>query len=144
MALPTPEPGLVICYSYLWHDQQRSGESEGRKNRPCAIILAVKDDTGDIRTYVAPITHVRPSDPHAIELPPFVKRKLGMDETPSWVICNELNWFIWPGFDLQPIARETPDSFAWGFLPVEIFEAVKRGILAHREAGKLKTTQRDE
>ncbi len=36
--------------------------------------------------------------------------------------------FVWPGYDLRPITRDKPDVFAWRFLPVEIFVALKRGI----------------
>ena len=32
MALPTPTPGLVICYSYLWTSEHHAGRDEGRKN----------------------------------------------------------------------------------------------------------------
>jgi hypothetical protein len=143
MALPTPEPGLVISYTYLWRDQAQFGAEEGRKARPCAIVVAAADDDGDIRVYVAPITHAQPDDPHAVEVPPAVKRRLGLDAARSWIVTSELNRFVWPGFDLHPIAREAPDTFAWGFLPVEIFEAVKRGIAAHRATRRMNITSRD-
>lgn len=148
MPLPSPEPGLVISYAYLWRDQAQSsakvaGAQEGRKARPCAIVVAAADDDGDIRVYAAPVTHAQPDDPHAVELPTAVKRRLGLDEARSWIVTSELNRFVWPGFDLQPIARDTPDTFAWGFLPVEIFNAVKRGIAAHRRLRHMTVTPRD-
>ena len=143
MALPTPEPGLVISYAYLWHDQRRSGAREGRKARPCAIVVAATDEDGDIRVYVAPITHSKPDDPHAVEVPPSIKRRLGLDAAPSWIVTGELNRFIWPGYDLHPIARDKPDTFAWGFLPTEVFAAVKRGIAAHRRERRLDLTSRE-
>ncbi len=143
MALPKPEPGLVISYSYLWRDQHRAGAQEGRKARPCAIVAAATDEDGDLRVYVAPITHAKPNDPHAVELPLAVKRRLGLDDAPAWIVTDELNRFIWPGYDLQPIARDKPDTFAWGFLPTEIFAAVKRGIAAHRERNRLGLTPRE-
>jgi hypothetical protein len=34
ITLPKPEPGLVIRYSYLWHDEHRQGREEGVKDRP--------------------------------------------------------------------------------------------------------------
>jgi hypothetical protein len=129
VALPEPVPGLIIAYAYLWRDQQASGTKEGRKTRPCAIILATVDDDGDRLVYVAPVTHSRPSDDaDAVELPSRVKRHLGLDGAPSWIITSELNRFIWPGFDLRPISRDRPDVFAWGFLPVELFAEVKAAI----------------
>jgi hypothetical protein len=142
MALPEPAPGLVISYAYLWHDQHRAGLDEGRKARPCAIVLAAIDDTGDTRVYVAPITHSRPADPHAVELSSKIKKHLGLDDEPSWVVTNELNRFIWPGFDLRPISRSQPKAFTWGFLPVKIFEAIKRGIAMHQRSQDLKLTPR--
>lgn len=124
MTLPSPAPGLVLSYSYLWHHQHGAGETDGRKDRPCAIVLTAVDEEGDLRVYVAPITHSRPKDdPHAVELPPIVKRKLGLD--------------------LRPIARNRSDTFVWGFLPENIFAAVKRGIAAHQRAGRMRLTGRD-
>jgi hypothetical protein len=110
MTLPVPAPGLVICYSYLWREQHEAGADEGRKARPCAIVVATTDDDGDTKVYVAPITHSRPDDIHAVEIPHGVKRRLGLDDQPSWIVTSELNRFIWPGYDLQPIARGKPDK----------------------------------
>lgn len=143
MALPDPAPGLVISYSYLRRDQHHAGAEEGRKARPCAIVVAMTDDDGDTKVYVAAVTHSRPDDPHAVELPPAVKRRLGLDEAPSWIVTSELNRFVWPGYDLRPIARDRPDVFAWGFLPVEVFEALKRGVAAHQRGRRLSITPRE-
>jgi len=143
MALPEPAPGLVISYSYLRHDQHRAGAEEGRKARPCAIVVATTDEDGDTKVYVAPITHARPDDPYAVELPPAVKRRLGLDQAPSWIVTNELNRFIWPGYDLRPIARDQPERFAWGFLPVALFDALKQGIAAHQRQRRLLVTPKE-
>lgn len=144
MTLPEPQPGLVIGYSYLWLDQERAGETEGRKDRPCAIVVVTKDEDEDTLVYVVPITHTRPSDDsHAVELPRAAKRRLGLDAAPSWIVTAELNRFVWPGYDLRPISRDKPDIFAWGFLPIEIFEAVKRGISQHQRAKRLTVIGRD-
>jgi hypothetical protein len=143
MALPDPEPGLVISYSYLWHDQHQAGAEEGRKARPCAIVVATADEDGDTKVYVAPITHSQPDDPHAVELPAAVKRRLGLDGAPSWIVTSELNRFIWPGYDLRPITRNKPDVFAWGFLPVGIFAALKQGIAVHQRERRLRLTPRE-
>jgi hypothetical protein len=42
MALPEPECGLVISYSYLWRHEALQGVEEGRKNRPCVVVAAVE------------------------------------------------------------------------------------------------------
>jgi hypothetical protein len=51
MALPEPEPGLVISYVYLWHHEHQSGHDEGRKDRPCVIVVAA-ERTSDGATVV--------------------------------------------------------------------------------------------
>ncbi len=143
MTLPTPAPGLVISYAYLWRTEQRTGSTEGRKDRPCAIVVATKDEDGDILVYVSPITHTPPSGGAALEIPASVKRRLGLDSGRSWIVTDELNRFIWPGYDLRPIARDQPDVFQWGFLPVELFEALKAAILQHQQARRLGVVHRD-
>ena len=56
-ALPEPIPGLIIRYSYLWHREHLEGRDEGQKDRPCAIVAALRtDENGDIRVLVLPIT----------------------------------------------------------------------------------------
>ena len=78
-----------------------------------------------------------------MELPAAVKRRLGLDGAPSWIVTSELNRFVWPGYDLRPIARDEPDVFAWGFLPAGIFAALKQGIAAHQRERRLRLTPRE-
>lgn len=112
MPLPRPEPGLVISYAYLWRHEYRRGREEGAKSRPCAIVLATMIEADDVVVTVAPVTHSPPEDPAlAIELSAKVKRRLGLDDTPSWIIADEVNRFTWPGPDLRPISRATPGRF---------------------------------
>lgn len=137
MALPEPEPGLVISYAYLWHNEFRAGHVEGRKDRPSVIILAVTDtrDGGRMVT-VLPITH-RPPDPPGggIELPTAVKRHLKLDDQRSWVMITEGNRFRWPGYDLRPIPGGADHSY--GFLPPNLFNDIRRAFLDHHKAAKL-------
>jgi hypothetical protein len=60
MALPEPEPGLVINYAYLWHHEHEAGQEEGRKDRPSVIVLSVEGRHGATVVTVLPITHVGP------------------------------------------------------------------------------------
>jgi len=116
--LPEPRPGLVIAYSYLWESEYRAGQEEGAKDRPCAIVIATRMEDGDVVVTVAPITHRPPKDSrHGVELPTDVKHRLGLDEKRSWIICTELNRFVWPGPDLRPVSRSKPGQFAYGTLP---------------------------
>ncbi|MFV3127749.1 growth inhibitor PemK [Niveispirillum sp. KHB5.9] len=118
MALPQPENGLVLSYTYLWRHEAAAGLTEGRKNRPAAILLCVnRMDAVAPQVTVAPITHSPPQDPAAaVEIPPSVKAHLGLDYERSWVVLDDLNVFTWPGFDLAPVPGH-PDRFAYGLLP---------------------------
>ena len=143
MAIPQPATGLVVSYDYLWKDQARGGETSGRKTRPCAVIITIRDADNELRVFVAPITHSDPQDPTAVPLPLAVKRRLGLDDQPSWIVTTELNDFVWPGFDLRPVARDKPEVFAWGYLPVELVAAVRDGIARNRTDRRLGLVNRD-
>jgi hypothetical protein len=102
VALPKPEPGLVIRYSYLWHSEYRKGREEGVKDRPCAIVASmVSLEDGTTRVLVLPITHTPPENASlAVEIPTSVKTRLKLDTEQSWVVVSEWNEFVWPGPDL--------------------------------------------
>lgn len=93
MSIPTPKPGLVIRYSFLWSSEHEAGAAEGKKDRPCAIVVAVpQGDSGQVRTVVAPITHAAPNDPStSLEVPANVCRSLGLDVGRHWIRFDELN-----------------------------------------------------
>ena len=117
MALPEPECGLVISYSYLWRNEYEAGKIEGVKNRPCAIILVVKNDNDSQTVTVAPITHTPPNNlAVAVEIPPRVKQYLGLDGERSWIILDDFNEFLWPGYDLRSIPGKI-GKYDYGLLP---------------------------
>jgi hypothetical protein len=99
MPIPNPEPGLVISYAYLWHHEHEVGRDEGQKDRPSVIVLAVEREAdGAMIVTVLPITHSAPADADsALEIPLPVKRHLGLDDDPSWIVVAEGNEFLWPG-----------------------------------------------
>lgn len=145
MSLPNPEPGLVICYSYLWHEEHERGGEEGMKDRPCAIVLTVQDDEGDTIVTVVPVTHTPPQRPdEAIEIPFSTKQRLGLDAERSWVIVSEVNRFVWPGPDLRPISRGQHDRFDYGMLPPRLFQQIQEQLLSHASAQKLQRVSRTE
>jgi len=86
MPIPTPEPGLVISYAYVWDHEAQSGQEEGRKDRPCAVALAVeRQQGGETLVTVLPVTHRQPDDPAAaVEIPRAVKKHLGLDDERSY------------------------------------------------------------
>ncbi len=129
MPFPNPEPGLVISYAYLWRHEHNAGEEEGRKNRPCVIVLSVEQQESGTQVTVSPITHSKPSgDTIGLEIPPRVKQHLGLDHETSWVVLSEVNQFIWPGYDLSTVPGKKGE-YAYGFLPPRLFETIKEGIL---------------
>ncbi len=139
MSLPDPRSGLVIGYSYLWHTDYEAGEEEGRKDRPCAVVIASRTEAGDLVVTVAAITHAQPADPlDGIEIPAAVKRQLSLDGLPSWLICAELNRFVWPGPDLRPVSRSAPGQFVYGVLPPSFMRLVFDRLQALRAARKLR------
>ncbi|HUA24359.1 MAG TPA: hypothetical protein VMA54_09605 [Steroidobacteraceae bacterium] len=145
---PEPEVGLVISYSYLWKEEEEQGLAEGRKDRPCAIVLTVEVRAAKSnrrkQVAVAPITHSPPHDPNvAVEIPPRVKEHLGLDGERSWVILEEVNVFTWPGFDLRPIRRgET--RIDYGLLPPKFFDRLIEKFKELRSQGKVAGASRDE
>lgn len=143
MALPDPQLGLVISYSYLWHYERKQGRDEGRKDRPCVIVLAAEQVNDGFMVTVVPVTHSPPTEPtHAVELPLAVKQHLGLDDERSWVILNEGNRFLWPGYDLKPIPG-SKGKFDYGFLPPRLFDTiVKRFVMLWTE-GRGKAVSRN-
>lgn len=136
MAFPDPEAGLVISYSYLWSNEYRRGKLEGLKNRPCAIILVVQNQEGGQKVTVAPITHTPPANPDAaIEIPAKVKSHLALDSERSWVILDDFNEFLWPGYDLRPIAARD-NKVDYGFLPPMFYKQIVSKILELRQKAK--------
>jgi len=141
--LPVPEPGLVICYAYLWSSEHEQGREEGVKDRPCAVVLATQDEEGDTLVTVVPVTHTPPKRPEeAVEIPPATKHRLGLDTERSWGMVTEVNRFVWPGPDLRPISREQPDRFDYGMLPPALFRQIRERLLAQASAQRMRTVPR--
>lgn len=131
MSWPSPQPGLVIRYSYLWHCEAQAGREEGVKDRPCAVVLARQDEDGTIRVYALPITHSPPERVEdAVEIPAPIKARLGLDGERSWVAVSEANVFTWPGPDLRFVSGKGPESSVYGFLPPGFFRVVRDRFLA--------------
>jgi hypothetical protein len=144
VTLPPPRPGAVIRYAFLWSDAARRGATEAAKDRPCAIVLAVRrTPEADLRVVVAPVTHSPPrADDGSIEIPPEICAALGLDGGRHWLRVDEVNVFAWPGFDLRPLPGR-PGVFEYGMLPRELYERLRAAILARQAAHRLTATGRD-
>jgi hypothetical protein len=137
----TPRVGEVLPYSFLWAHESELGEESGRKLRPCVIVIAVQRlDDQTWRVAVAPITTQDSQNREVVVMPLGIKRHLGLDERPSWIVCDELNQFEWPGFDigLTPARKRT-----YGTIPPALLKAVQAAIVTAKKRGALKITSRD-
>ena len=136
MALPEPKPGLVVRYDYLWSREAAAGADQG-KDRP-ACLVAASDSTAQPRfVVILPITHSAPSgDTAGIEIPPRVRRALGLDDEPCWVIVSEHNVDEWPNGGLRSLPGR-PGVFDYGFVPPGLFARIKEKFL--ELAGKNRT-----
>jgi hypothetical protein len=142
MAIPTPEPGLIISYAYVWDHEAQSGQEEGRKDRPCVITLAVeRQQDGETLVTVFPVTHRPPKDAAAtVEIPRAVKQHLGLDDDRSWVVVSEGDQFVWPGYDLRK--APSTDRYDYGYLPPRFFKDVLAAFWAWRMAHRVTLTPR--
>ncbi|WP_448192254.1 growth inhibitor PemK [Azospirillum sp. sgz301742] len=134
----------MIRYAFLWSHEARQGASEGRKDRPAAIVVATrKGADGEIRVIVAPITHEPPNESDAsIEIPASDAAALGLDGERHWIRLDELNRFVWPGFDLRPIPG-TSGGYDYGMMPESLYKRMKAGILERQRARSPKVLDRD-
>jgi hypothetical protein len=142
MVIPTPEPGLIISYSYVWDHEAQSGQEEGRKDRPCVIALAVeRQQDGETLVTVLPVTHRAPDDAAAaVEIPSAVKKHLGLDHERSWIVVSEGDQFVWPGYDLRKV-RNT-ERYDYGYLPPRFFEQVLTAFRSWHKVNKVIATRR--
>jgi hypothetical protein len=142
MPIPTPEPGLIISYAYVWDHEAQSGQEEGRKDRPCVIALAVeRQQDGETLVTVLPVTHRQPDDAAAaVEIPRAVKKHLGLDDRRSWVVVTEGDQFVWPGYDLRKVPGA--ERYEYGFLPPRFFNQVLAALRAWHKARKVTVTPR--
>ena len=89
-------PGTIIQYPYLWKWQQEHGETEGRKDRPVCVILAVRGSDGLTHLALLAISSRQPgSEQVAIEVPEIECRRGGLsDLTRAWITVSEYNYDI--------------------------------------------------
>jgi len=139
--LPAPEAGLVISFNYLWRREHELGRENARYPRPCAIVVAVRRASDDaLITTVVPMTTKRPrGENSAIEVPLGVRRNLGLSDASCWIILDEANEFVWPGYDLEPNSK---GEIVYGLLPRRLYERIRVGLLETLRARRLKLTRR--
>lgn len=94
-----PEEGDVINYCYLWRHEHADGEEDGRKDRPCLVI--VSEQRGESRRIiVAPITSQNFADATSLKVPPPFITQLGL-KPGSAIVASDLNAFNWVSPDVR-------------------------------------------
>lgn len=128
--MPEPCAGLVIFYDYTWHaDFERNGESD--KPRPC-LVMGVKHNPerpNNPQVAVVPITHKAPAKTlkdFSIHIPKQLGQSVGLDNMRSYIRCNEVNVFDWPGPDLTPIPGVGARKFDYGLIDKDLFNDAQR------------------
>ncbi len=93
MTDPPPAVGDVWRYPFLWSREASSGETEGRKHRPVALILVTRNTAGETEILMVPVTSQPPAAPtFALEVPDIEKRRAGLDPNLRlWVVTDEAN-----------------------------------------------------
>lgn len=100
-----PSAGDVLRYPYLWARQSSNGETEGRKSRPCAVILSLKAGIGQTELRLCAVTTQPPQNgTHAVEIPEIEKRRAGLDGgLRLWVVVDEHNLDVFEqSFYIEP------------------------------------------
>jgi|SRR5580658_3270996 hypothetical protein len=128
MPLPEPRPGLVFRYDYLWSRDAAAGRDQG-KERPACLVAALDAIATPRFVVILPITHTPPDeDTVGVAIPAKVRRALGLDDAPCWVVVSEHNVDEWPNAGLAPVPGR-PGVFSYGFLPPGLFATVKARFL---------------
>jgi hypothetical protein len=137
-----PDIGLVIRHAYLWWNEKRAGREEGSKDRPRAIVHIRQNEFGETEVFIAPITHTPPENPErAMEVPPPTKKRLGLDDEPSWIITTEVNRFIWPGPDIRPVPGR---GMAYGLLPANMAGDLVKMVRKNAVDRSISVVERDD
>jgi hypothetical protein len=141
MTWEKPKIGDVISFSFLWKEQERQGQVEGSKDRPCSVVIMQEEADGRTAYYVLPITSA-PQDPStSIELDAAVKGHIGLDPgKPAWLVGNEVNRFEWPGPDIRAVPGK--DGVIYGKLPRGLVRDMATLVAEHFRNKTLKVVKR--
>lgn len=138
-----PRVGQIVEHSFLWFEEAAAGQTEGRKTRPCLIVaVEPRAPANPPRVTVLPITSRRPpATSTAVEVPGNLMGRMGLDPArDAWVVIDDANVFVWPGFDLVP---RTGGGFVRGSVARGFFERVRDEVVALRSRGRPRRVDRD-
>ena len=136
----------MIRYAYLWADENARGREEGEKDRPALVLsLTNREADGHTELLVLAVTHTPSADPDdAVPFPAEIKRRIGLDDLPSWIVTTEANAFVWPGPDIRPIPGRTPTTVLYGRVSDGLLRQVARSFLANRNRQRSRRVRRSE
>jgi hypothetical protein len=87
--------GAVVNYPYLWRWQQERGETEGRKERPVCVVLALHAESLTHLAILAISSRPPDADQVAIEVPEIECKRAGLSELKrAWITVSEYNYDI--------------------------------------------------
>ena len=142
MPLPELSVGLVVRYDYLWHRRANEGADTADKERPACVVFTFDDPEHGQSVLFLPISHSPPVGNEAgIEIPPAVKRSLGLDSARSWVFVSECNIDSWPNPDLKQIYSGS-GKFAYGHIPPRLFKIIQEAFVNEYRARRLQQVRR--
>ena len=144
MARPDPQRGQVVRYEYLWASEAlQDGLSEGEYPRPCAVVVQIAPkDGGPLQAMLCGITHTEPRPPsEGILVPPDLKRSLGLDDQPSWVITSEVNTVNWSD---RRFVKTPSGQWEYGVFPRELMEEIRDRMMVRIRAGSMDVVNRPE
>lgn len=120
-----PPKGSVFKYPYLWRWQAEKGETEGRKDRPVCLMLAiVKSDLTHLVLLAISGTAPR-SDQIALTIPALERRRAGLrDWKEAWITVSEYNYDVAEASHYLDPNTEILGRFSSSFL-AKIADAVR-------------------
>jgi len=142
-----PKVGMVLCYDYLWKDEERAGHIDGQKDRPCAIVIASHPKEDKSREVVVfPITHSPPyKDEVAVEIPYKVSRHLNLDHDRMWIKTHEVNKFQWEDGRIPCGVTPTPQGeWTYGTMPYELRKEAGEQLKENYQKRSLGVVDRDK
>jgi hypothetical protein len=73
-----------------------------------------------------------------------MKARLGLDGARSWIVTNDLNYFIWPGADVRAVNPRKPElGIAYGYISQHITQRLISEVRDRMREGKTKAVARD-
>ncbi|MBL4590746.1 MAG: type II toxin-antitoxin system PemK/MazF family toxin [Phycisphaerales bacterium] len=142
-----PKPGLVIRYDFLWKEEKQAGIEDGRKDRPCAIVLTMNEkQDGSKDVLLCAITHSPPAkNETAVEIPPKVARHLGLDHNRSWIKTDQINRLTWAKGRTPPgVTPARKGKWEFGMMPQALGKQMHNQVREKAKSRFLKTVERDE